>query len=67
MSWPIAFLAVPGIVEGNGESGWAPACRYLFRCVGLGLLWAAVSATWNTRSSKGRRGGLASAPRPPAR
>ena len=52
MSWPIAFLAVPDIVE-NGE--WAGLLVLLFPLVGLGLLWAAVSATWNAWLA--RRGG----------
>jgi hypothetical protein len=57
MSWPIAFLAVPDIVE-KGE--WVGLLVLLFPLVGLGLLWAAVSATWNAWIA--RRGGGSTAP-----
>jgi len=62
MSWPIAFLAVPDIVE-SGE--WLGLLVLLFPLVGLGLLWAAVSATWN--AIVGRRRGPQAPPRAPAR
>lgn len=57
MSWPIAFLAVPDIVE-SGE--WLGLLVLLFPLVGLGLLWAAVSVTWNAFVA--RRRGSAPAP-----
>jgi hypothetical protein len=62
LSWPIAFLAVPGIVR-DGE--WVGLLVLLFPLVGLGLLWAAVSASWNAFVSKRR--GADEVPRPPAR
>jgi hypothetical protein len=43
ISFPIAFLAIPDIVE-RGE--WVGLLVLLFPLVGIGLLWAAVSATW---------------------
>ncbi len=60
MSWPIAFLAVPDIVE-RGE--WMGLLVLLFPLVGLGLLWAAISVTWSAFVAK-RRG---TATPPPAR
>ena len=62
MSWPIAFLAIPDIVE-NGE--WAGLLVLLFPLVGLGLLWAAVAATWS--AYRERRGGRSAQPHVPAR
>ncbi len=56
MSWPIAFLAVPDIVE-SGE--WLGLLVLLFPLVGLGLLWAAVSATWNAFVARRRGPALA--------
>ena len=44
LSFPIAFLVVRDVVD-NGE--WAGLFVLLFPLVGVGLLWAAVSATWN--------------------
>jgi hypothetical protein len=52
LSWPIAILALGDIVE-NGE--WVGLLVLLFPLVGLGLLWAAVSTTWNAFVEK-RRG-----------
>jgi len=62
MSWPIAFLAVPGIVR-DGE--WVGLLVLLFPLVGLGLLWAAMSATWNAFVQ--RRRSADEVRRPPAR
>lgn len=58
MSWPIAFLAVPDIVA---KREWVGLLVLLFPLVGLGLLWAAVSATWNAWLA--RRAGGSPAPR----
>jgi hypothetical protein len=44
MSWPIAILAVNDAVA-SGE--WLGFIVLIFPLVGLGLLWGAVSTTWN--------------------
>lgn len=60
MSWPIAFLAIPDIVA-KGE--WIGLLVVLFPLVGLGLLWAAASATWNAWLARRGAAGRASVPR----
>ena len=58
ISFPIAFLAIPDIVE-RGE--WVGLLVLLFPLVGIGLVWGAVNATWS--AWRARRGaGTVSAP-----
>ncbi len=50
LSFPIALLAVPAIIA---DRNWPGLLVLLFPLVGLGLLWAAIAATWQAWKSRG--------------